>query len=291
MIPKIQFVRPKDIAQTVALLAEHGSAARLLAGGTDVVPGIQQESARFSGIEILLDILNVEELQGIKLENDQLVVGAAVSLADFAANPLVREFFPVAAKAASWVGSLQIRNRATLTGNFVNNAPCADTVPPLLVYDAHIAVRNVQGERLVKLEEFLVNPYHTQLKADELVTRIILQLPKPNMRGDFYKLGRRRGVAISRISLALLADISQGRVQQMRIASGAVTPIGKRFRAIEAAAAGKKADAALFKELARQMGREIIEMSGLRWSTPYKLPVVQQSFYQLLESVCSNKEA
>jgi len=120
---------------------------------------------------------------------------------------------------------------------------------------------------------------------------VVLPVPGYVYRGDFYKLGRRRGVAISRISLALLLDIQNSVIRDIRIASGAVTPIGKRFKQLENSAQGKKVTTELFQQLAQELGQQILDITGLRWSTGYKLPVVQQMFYQLLENVCDNRRA
>jgi CO/xanthine dehydrogenase FAD-binding subunit len=83
-----------------------------------------------------------------------------------------------------------------------------------------------------------------------------------------------------------LVDIQKSVIRDFRIASGAVTPIGKRFRQLEKIARGKKVTTDLFKQLAQELGQQILEITGLRWSTAYKLPVVQQMFYQLLENTC-----
>jgi xanthine dehydrogenase FAD-binding subunit len=140
------------------------------------------------------------------------------------------------------------------------------------------------------LEVFLLAPYKTQLQPNEIVTRLVLPVPGNDYRGDFYKLGRRRGVAISRISLALLLDIQDSVIRDIRIASGAVTPIGKRFKQLEKSAIGKKVTTGLFQQLAQELRQQVLDITRLRWSTDYKLPVLQQMFYQLLENVCDNKK-
>ena len=348
MIRKFEFVQPEDLRETVELLDKHQKQgkARLIAGGTDIVPGFQQEASRFKDIDLLIDIHGLKELKIIKREDNHVIIGAGVTFSQLIKHPLIKELFPLLAKAAGSIGSVQIRNRATIAGNFVNNAPCADSVPPLLVYDAEIQIHSSNKKRNLSLEDFLLipcetlsirqasemkptkerhpddrewvggaapsfrqtsemkptkerhpddrewvggaAPYKTQLQPDEIVTRVVLPVPGKDYRGDYYKLGRRRGVAISRISLALLVDIQDSVIRDIRIASGAVTPIGKRFKQLEKLARGKKATTDLFKQLARELGQQILDITGLRWSTAYKLPVVQQTFYQLLESVCDN---
>jgi xanthine dehydrogenase FAD-binding subunit len=287
MIQEIDFMQPKDLREAVELLDKYQKQgkARLIAGGTDIIPGFHQEAPRFKDIELLIDIHGLKELKIIERENNHVIIGAGVTFSELTRHPVIKEFYPLLAKAAGSIGSVQIRNRATIAGNFVNNAPCADSVPSLLVYDAEIQIQSSNQKRGVSLEDFLLKPYKTQLRPDEIVTRVVLPVPGNDYRGDFYKLGRRRGVAISRISLALLTDIQNSVIRDLRIASGAVTPIGMRFIQLEKSARGEKVSTDLYKRLAQELGQQILDITGLRWSTDYKLPVVQQMFYQLLESI------
>ena len=285
MIPSIEYIRPENLNELFALLEKYNSDAKILAGGTDIITGLQQEFSRFKRIKILLDINNIRELKGIKKENENVVIGSANTFSDIISDPLIKEFFPLLAKASSGIGSVQIRNRATMTGNFVNNAPCADSVPALLVYEAVVKLESMGQHREVFLKDFLRRPYQTRINSDEVVTEIKLPILSENYFGDFYKLGRRRSVSISRITLAVLMDIQDSVIKDIRIASGAVTPIGKRFEALEKYACGKKADNEFYKELSLQMGKHVLERTGLRWSSAYKLPVLQQMFYQLLQGI------
>jgi CO/xanthine dehydrogenase FAD-binding subunit len=155
----------------------------------------------------------------------------------------------------------------------------------LLIYNAILEIRSINETKEISLSEFLIKQYQTALKKNEVVTKIKLPLLKRAYSGKFYKLGRRRGVAISRISLAILMMQSSGIIEDIRIAGGAVTPIGTRFSKIENMIKGKAGNSKLFKESAQKIGEEILELTGLRWSSIYKLPVVQQKIYQLLEEI------
>lgn len=282
MIPAIEYIRPRTLHEALSALAENHGEAAILAGGTDIVPGMRQGSRRFGAIKKLIDIGAIAELKGLEGDARQMKIGAGTTFSAVGKNQAVREQFPLLAQAALGIGSVQIRNRATLGGNCCNNAPCADSVPPLLVYEANLRILSLQRERLIPLAEFLVKPYRTQLQPDELVSQIILPMLPAGYRGEFYKLGRRRGVAISRITLALLVKTVENVIEDIRIASGAVTPIGIRFHELEAMARGKPCSDELFRHLAARLGEAVLEKTGLRWSSAYKLPVVQQVFYQLL---------
>jgi CO/xanthine dehydrogenase FAD-binding subunit len=285
MIPSIEYFRPNNLNELLTLLNKYQNDTKVLAGGTDVITGLFQELSRFKRIKILLDLNQIPELTGIKKKNGNIVIGAASTLSDIINNSLVKEYFPLITKAASGIGSVQIRNRATMTGNFVNNAPCADSVPALLVYNAIIKLQSIEQHREILLKDFLRRPYQTRINPDEVVTEIQLPILSKNYIGDFYKLGRRRSVSISRITLAVLMQIEDSIIKDIRFASGAVTPIGKRFAELEKYACGKKISEKLYKELSQKIGKQILEQSGLRWSSAYKLPVVQQMFYQLLQKI------
>jgi len=285
VIPFLEILFPKDLNEAFNALSQSGRNVSIIAGGTDIIPGFHQESQRFSNIETLVDINALKEVRGIEIRNGKISIGAGETFSDILQNPIIEKELPLLWKACSTIGSVQIRNRATIAGNFVNNAPCADTVPPLLVYNATIEIESLSSKREITFNEFFSGPYKTKLNKDEIVTRINVPIPQKELAGDFYKLGRRRAVAISRITLAVLIKFQKDMIDEIRIASGAVTPIGIRFFDLEKFAKGKKADDLFLKSLSGKLGEEILRVTGLRWSSAYKLPVVQQMFYQLLKGI------
>jgi len=285
MIPELELVQPKTITETLRILAQTLQNNRILAGGTDVITGIQMQSKRFSNIDLLIDINQIPDLKSISETEEGIIIGGNVTFTELMNNSLAQTKLPLLTKAASTVGNLQIRNRATITGNFINNAPCADSVPPLLVYDAKLKIESNNGSRIIFLQEFLTGTYKTLIQPNELVSQIIIPKSIAKLKGDFYKLGRRKSVAISRISLAVLALVENNVFKEIKIAAGAVTPIGERFKELEKWAIGKEISNNLLKTLSTKMAQRIINESGLRWSSAHKIPVVQQTFYQLLKNI------
>ena len=208
MIPAIDFFRPNTLAELFSKMNELKESGKIIAGGTDVIPGFQQNSVRFKKINSLVDINQIPELKTIKETDTTVTIGGAATFSEIMNSELIRKYYPLLVKAVSGIGSLQIRNRATVVGNFVNNAPCADSVPSLLVYDASIKIESSGQQRELLLKDFLLAPYRTQLNSNEVVTKIILPKIANEYHGDFYKLGRRRAVAISRITLAVLMKVN-----------------------------------------------------------------------------------
>ena len=287
MMPSLEILFPQDLNEALNALIINQENVHIIAGGTDVIPGLNQESNRFKNTRLLIDINKVPEVKGINVGTEKISIGAAETFSDILQNEIVQKKLPLLWKSAGTIGSVQIRNRATLAGNFVNNAPCADSVPVLLVYNATVEIESLNSKREIPLNDFLSAPYKTKLNKDEMVTRINIPIPSKKFAGDFYKLGRRRAVAISRITLALLISLNNNMIDEIRIASGAVTPIGTRFFDLEKFAKGQTVEDQFLKELSRKLGEQIIQVAGLLWSSKYKLPVVQQMFYQILNRIVS----
>ena len=156
-----------------------------------------------------------------RARNEQMLrVGARCTMTDLIANEQVRQTFPALVEAARVVGSVQIRNRATLAGNICNASPAADTAPPLLAYGAVVNTRGIAGERRVPLHQFFTGPGTTVLGRDEIVTSIDLPLPTGPVGAAFMRLTRRRGVDLATLTVCCALSSSG----EMRVALGAVAP-------------------------------------------------------------------
>jgi len=212
------YARPGTVAEAVAILAEHGSQARLLAGGTDLIIRLRDGSARPS---IVVDTKRIADLGAAIQEADGLlVIGARAVMADIARDPGVRRDFAALADAASVVGSVQIRNRATLAGNICNGSPAADTAPSLLVFGAVVVAAGPGGVRRVPIDDFFVRSGVTTLAAGELVTAIELPLPAARAGSVHVRRTRRRGHDLASVTLSCSVD-ERG---VTRIAFGSVGP-------------------------------------------------------------------
>jgi len=197
------YTRPESFDEVLDLLYEHGPDARLLAGGTDLLVRIRKGHM---APRLVIDIKKVARLRGDIQEIGQetgvsLRVGALTVMADLLADPRIQHHFPALAEAASTVGSVQIRNRATLSGNICNASPAADTVPALLVYEALVNIAGKSGCRRVLVKDFFLNPGKTVLQRGELVESIDLPVPDSRSAAAFSRLTRRRGVDLATVSV------------------------------------------------------------------------------------------
>jgi len=212
------YCRPQSVAEAVALLEEHGAGARILAGGTDLVIGLRTEEIRPTAV---IDLKRIPELRPpLSREDGCLRVSALAVMADVEEDEAVRRDFPALAEAASTVGSVQIRNRATLVGNICNASPAADTAPPLLVYDAAAVAVSPGGSRRIPLDEFFVRSGQTTLRPGELVTGLEIPFPTRRMGAAYTRLTRRRGTDLA--SITLCCGVTEDGVT--RLSYGSVGP-------------------------------------------------------------------
>jgi CO/xanthine dehydrogenase FAD-binding subunit len=212
------YCRPRSVAEAVALLAEHGAGARILAGGTDLVIGLRTEEIRPTAV---IDLKRIPELlPPISREDGVLRVSAVAVMAEIEHNEAVLREFPALAEAASVVGSVQIRNRATMVGNVCNASPAADTAPPLLVYDASAVAVSPAGTRRIPLNDFFVRSGQTTLQPGELVTGLEVPFPNRRMGAAYTRLTRRRGTDLA--SITLCCGVTEDGVT--RLAYGSVGP-------------------------------------------------------------------
>lgn len=212
------YERPTDLADALGLLADQGSDARLLAGGTDLIIRIRDGSIR---PRTVVDIKGVAELErGIREVDGYLSIGARNVMTDLLRDQRIRRDYAALAEAAAVVGAVQIRNRATLAGNICNASPAADTAPALLVYGARVVVAGPDGRRVIPLDEFFVRSGVTTLAAGELVSAIELPLPATPRGSVHVRRTRRRGHDLASVTLACTVD-TEG---VTRIAYGSLGP-------------------------------------------------------------------
>ncbi len=215
---RFQYARPETVAEAVALLEEHGSEARLLAGGTDLVIELRNHWVE---PKIVIDVKHIPELAPAIVERDGfLSITASTVMADIVANDLVQHYFPALVEAADVVGSVQIRSRATLAGNICNGSPAADTSPPLLVFDAIVIAAGPAGTRRIAIDDFIVGPGETALADNELVVAIEIPIPERAYGSAYQRLTRRRGTDLA--SITLCCGVSPDGVT--RLAYGSVGP-------------------------------------------------------------------
>ena len=212
------YERPDRLADALALLAGRDGEARPLAGGTDLIIRIRDGSIRPATV---VDVKGIAEFsRDVRAEDGWLRIGARTTMTDLLRDDRIRRDYAALAEAAAYVGSAQIRNRATLAGNICNASPAADTAPALLVYGARVVAVGQQGRRTMPLDDFFVRSGVTTLLPGELVEAIELPLPAGNRGAAHARRTRRRGHDLASVTLAVA--IGEDRVT--RLSYGSVGP-------------------------------------------------------------------
>lgn len=213
-----KYSRPTTRADALAALAEGGGRARPMVGGTDLLVGLRHHTVE---PDLLVDLKGVTDLPDpVVVTEDAVQIGPTFTMGELVAHPVVQAWYPALVEAALTVGSVAIRNRASLVANSCNASPAADTAPPLLVHDARVTIASLDGDRTVSLDEFFLGPRRTLCQPGELVTRIDLARPATGTSSAFRRLTRRRGVDLATVSVAAAVSGDGGLVLGM----GAVGP-------------------------------------------------------------------
>jgi CO/xanthine dehydrogenase FAD-binding subunit len=259
-----QYLRPDTLEEALSIMERFGARARPLLGGTDLVVRIQKGQAE---PEAVVDLKRVRDIEDrIEIEGGMTNIGARVVLADLVRHDLIQTTYPALVEAASIVGSIQIRNRATLVGNICNASPAADTVPPLMAYGASVtivgkggtAVRSMRSggtaAREVSLQDFFLGPGKTLCGPSELVVAVHIPVPQPPFGSAFGRLTRRRGVDLATINMACAID-AQG-LTTFVFGAAAPTPVLARDET------GELADARLPQSRQDELLRSLLEKTS-----------------------------
>ena len=269
------FIRPKTVGEAMEVLDEHKDSSKIVAGATDVMVQLRSAKPVEEKPLWLVDITRIPELSYVNLENGIVRIGAMTTHRDIARSAVIHDVAPFLADACLSVGSPQIRTRGTIGGNIVNASPAADSLPPLTALSARLRLVSRRGSRDVALCDFFKGAYKTIIEPDEILKEVYFKAPQPSSRCAFLKLGRRESLAIARLSVAVLLDMDEsGKISEAAIAPGACLPMPARIVRAEETLTGKVPDEETVEAAANEVGEEMVRVSGVRWSTPYKKPVI-----------------
>ena len=248
--------RPRNVKEALARMADGLAESRPfipMAGGTDLFVGLnagQKIGDRF------LDLWGLDELRTVDRQGRTLVIGAITTYSELIESKDVSKLLPILQQAAREIGGVQIQNRGTLAGNIGNGSPAADAVPVLMAAGARVVLASKRGVREVPLDEYYLGYRKTVRRADELIVRIRVDVPKgPQL---FRKVGTRAAQAISKVVLARVGS---------RVALGSVAPTVIRARNLEAYLEEDGHDP---EEAARRVLADIAPIDDVRSSAEYR---------------------
>jgi len=251
--------RASSLADALRLLDEE--ARTPIAGATDLYVALNfgmLAPRRF------VDIWGVDELRGISVRDDTLVLGGLTTYTAIIHSPIVAERLPMLVAAAQQVGGPQIQNRGTIAGNVANGSPAADSVPVFAATDAIVVLRSHDHERRIPITHFYTGYRASVMRANELI--VAIEVPRVDGRQWFRKVGTRAAQAISKIVVAGVRGAAP------RFALGSVAPTVVRAYAAERALAG----GASIGDAARALRREIAPIDDVRSSAEYRGQVAER---------------
>ncbi len=281
------YYTPTTIDETLRLLGQHGSDARVIAGGTDLLIELER---KIRTPRVLIDISHIPDLDQIRLEQNVVHLGPLVTHNHVVASQVIVEHAYPLARACWEVGAPQIRNRGTIAGNVITASPANDTIAPLWALGASVTLRSIRGERTLPFYEFYKGVRQTALAADEMLTDISFPAMNDEERGTFIKLALRRAQAISVVNCAVILELHRDAIVKAHITYGSVAPTIVRAPDVEKHLIGKSlTDEVIHKAgaLAMSAARPIDDVRG---SAAYRIEMLHITTLRALRQIRDGRE-
>ncbi len=271
-IPDFAYHRPATLAEACNLGRTYGNQARFLAGGTEVLVDLRQK--RFVP-EHVIALGSVPDLNRIRAGGDLLGIGSMVKLEVIAESADVKRLFPALRDAVAHIGSVQIRSRATIGGNFCGAVPCADTPPVCIAGDAALRLVGVDGERTLPAREFFRAPRQAALVPGELLVEILIPL-QPEASGlSYQRFSLRSGSALAVASVAARIVLEGSSIAAATVVLGAVAPIPLPAPECAQLLEGQRPSVELFSRAAERAAAEAQPISDIRGSDAFRRELVR----------------
>ena len=283
MAVRFDYLEPRTVQEAIALLSRHGCAAKLVAGGTDLLNDIRSKKI---APEYIVDIGAIPGLDSVT-DDDRgtLSIGALATLRAVEISAQVKKHHAVISQAAGQIGSVAIRNVGTIAGNLCHASPAADTAPALLTLGAKAKIVGPAGERTVSLDDFFAGPGRTVLAHDELLVEIEVPAMPPRTKALYLKHAIRGSADLAIVGVAVMGSMYDGCIHNVRIALGAVAPTPMRARRAESLLEGKTQDDALIEIAARAAAEECRPITDVRASADYRREMVKALTRRAIERV------
>ena len=262
--------RPNTLNELDKIIRENKTELTYLAGATDLM--VQED--KWISASDLLDLSSIKELsQTLKITEGHASIGSALPLSEIISNQTIQQKLPILVEACRQIGSAQIQNRATLGGNISNASPAGDSLPVLNVLDAEIWIgpRNDGEFEKLKIDQVMLNPGETSLKKNRYIGFISIPLPREEDQFWYFrKVGQRKALAISKVSLAVLGWIKAGKIEEIRISTGSVSPQIKRATNTETILNKQILNEKLIEEARQSIMKEVTPITDIRSTVSYR---------------------
>jgi aerobic carbon-monoxide dehydrogenase medium subunit len=274
-LPTFEYFLPESLKEACSFLKEHGDRAKIVAGGTDLLIHMKYRKV---APRFLVSLRSLPELSRVTFSDEEgLRIGAMVTHQEVMDRSIINEKFKSVAFACSKVGTPQIRNMGTVGGNICNAAPSADSVPPLMTYNATVTITGPDGERAVPLEDVFVGPGQNCLKTGEILSEIRVPVVPPHTGAVYVRLSARTAKDIAAVGVAALITIDpvNGACSDAKIVLAAVAPVPLRASKAEAALKGEKLEEESINSAALLSAKEARPISDVRSSADYRTEMVR----------------
>lgn len=269
---RFNYLEATTIKEAVSWLGKYDGKARIMAGGTDLLVQIRNKAIK---PEYVVDIGYIPKLDYIEYDAKQgLKIGALTTIRALEKSDKLQRRYPVLAQAAGLLGSMAIRNVATIGGNLCNAAPSADNAPSLIGLSAKARIIGPDGERVVPLEGFCTGPGCTVFKRGELLVEIQVPVPPAGTKGVYLKHGR-SAVDLAVVGVAVIVVLEGGICRDIKVVLGAVAPTPLRAKKAEGILMGKKMEVGLIEKAAQVASEEARPITDVRASAEYRREMVK----------------
>jgi carbon-monoxide dehydrogenase medium subunit len=273
---RFEYLEPESIEEALAILSRYQGKSKIIAGGTDLMLQMRNKAIR---PEYVVDISRIPGLDYITFDDQQgLRLGALRTIRGLETSVELQRKYPVISQAASQLGSVAIRNVATVGGNLCNALPSAETSQALLALSAQVRVIGPRGERTLPLEGFFTGVGKTLLQPDELLLEILVPESPPHTSGIYIKHSPRGPIDLAIVNITVLMTMEQDHkvCRDAKIVLGAVSPTPFRAKKAENVLKGKRVDGALIDRAAQVASDEANPRRGsIRGSFEYKKEMVK----------------
>lgn len=279
----LRYYRPASLEEAWELHAANPG-ARFIAGGTDLMVKMRSPAFRPPA---LISLRSIDAIRGIT-NGTATRIGAMTTIAEVTAHQDLNRFYPVLVEAARRLGSIQIRNAATIGGNLANCSPCADTALPLLVHEARVRLQGPEGVREIPITDFFLGPGASCLDASEIVTDIVLDASAPGTRAGSMKKGRvKMDLAIA--SVAVLLELDGITCTKARVAVGSVAPVPVRLTAVEQLLEGERLTGELITAAQELAMSSVSPITDIRSTEEYRRQIVGVYLKRIMQRLLSTR--
>jgi carbon-monoxide dehydrogenase medium subunit len=272
---KFEYLIPTTLNEAISLYESHAERAKYIAGGTDVMVKIKEGKMAPDYLISLKNILG-QERQFLKHENDTLRISALATHRVLEESSLIRTQYPILYDAVKNIGSVQIRNVATIGGNLVNAVPSADGAIPLIALDAKVSMVGPKGARNMDLVRFFLGPGQCDLEHGEILTEITIPPLLPRTGGAYIKHGRREAMELPMLGVGVLLSLKEDLLTclKARVCLGVAAPTPFRAQMAEEFLEGKIIDAEILAEAGTIAGKESRVRDSIRGVAWYRREMV-----------------